>query len=198
MERIIGNVKIVIPLKGKARVLLPYATNNYNFIRSFSHNRSKYDATNQTWTVDKSNWNLVVRECVQKYVEVEVWRSYKINRLVPEEFEEQKFCTSPCLGARPSSDLATFDATECKCICTGAFHSMGMPPSGVIVLDTQEGREFTSTKKGLLINTYWKYVNGAKVIDLNGVEELGIHGEEESLFGSSNPGDDGGTQAALR
>jgi hypothetical protein len=89
-------------------VRLPFATDNYSWLRGSNRHKPKWDAASQYWKTPVAWFDDLIARSLERYGKVYVLQLYK----------EQQKCAAACWNAR---------GFHCECSCLGANHGSGHP-----------------------------------------------------------------------
>lgn len=100
----------------KLRVRLPFADDNYQWLRDSRRIKPEWIASEKYWELPKAWFNDFVDRSLEKYGCV----------YVVQPFSEQEICARACMEA---------EGHECQCSCMGANHGSGVTGSWFEVSD---------------------------------------------------------------
>lgn len=101
----------------KLRVRLPYAKDNFIWLKNGRPRDPKWSERHKCWELPKSWFNDFVERCLRRFGAL----------YVVQPFREQEKCATACLNAA---------GHECECSCMGANHGAGNDGTWFEVSDT--------------------------------------------------------------
>ena len=90
----------------QVRVRLPYAEDNYLWLKNRRRIRPSWNAALGCWEIPKAWFNDLVNRCLLRWGSIYIIQPYR----------EQEICAPACMSAI---------GHECKCSCMGANHGQG-------------------------------------------------------------------------
>ena len=114
------SIPVVLRRAGKGeqlRARLPFADDNFSWLRNGRRIRPVWNTTEAFWQFPKSWFNDFVNRALDRYLQVYIIQPYR----------EQEKCSPACQNAV---------GHECQCSCMGQFHGSGNDGSWFEVTDT--------------------------------------------------------------
>jgi len=103
-------IPVVYRASGSGPLLLrlPYAKDNYAWLRGYNQRKPKWDPQYKCWHTPRSWFNRLVDRCLNRFGKIYVIQPYR----------EQEKCAPACWNAK---------GHECQCSCMGANHGSRSP-----------------------------------------------------------------------
>ena len=105
------NVVPVVFRRARPQPLLakvPYAQNNFEWLRDDQRNKPEWDAQYRAWKLPQAWFERTIRLCLRRYSKCYVVQLHR----------EQQICASACWNAQ---------GADCECSCMGENHGTGHP-----------------------------------------------------------------------